>query len=139
MQQLPGCLSAFLGHGCPVILRFRWLWCPAHPLQTEASQGARACALGWHFGTGCCLPEVRWRQGIAAVDIIFLLRLQKREDQICEHYKDTKHPSVGYCPVSHCPLVLKDTVLSRGWEDWHQQPQILSELWWPSRSLCRSR
>lgn len=79
-RELPSCLTVLLGHGCPVSLRYRWLRRPGQLLRAEASQGARACALGWHFGTG-----VGWRQGIAAVHILLLLRLPKREDQVREH------------------------------------------------------
>lgn len=53
-------------------------------------------------------------------------------------YKDTEQPSVGYGHPSHCLSVLKDTVF-QGWVDWHRLPQVLCELWWPSKSLCRSR
>lgn len=58
VQQLPSCLSTHSGHGYPVSLRYRWLQCPVQPLQTQASQGTTACAPGWHFETGCCLPGV---------------------------------------------------------------------------------
>lgn len=136
MQQLPRCLSAHLGHGCALSLGYR---CSAlsslyklrqakvlHVLQ-DGILGQDVACQEWDEGRGLLLftscSSSSCRRGKAkSVNI----------------YKDTEHPPVGYGHLSHCPSALKDTVLSTGWEDWHQLPQVLCELWWSLKSSCRS-
>lgn len=43
-------------------LKYGWLLCPALPLRTEASKGARICAPRWHFRTGCCPQQQRGKE-----------------------------------------------------------------------------